>query len=280
MRSAMIVALGLISCLVSSQPTHAQGWPPWANDVFGDRGWQYERSPYRADPERAGPRRDHRTFREDRSEIRDGGPRPHIAPLEPPIVGFAYDFPVRSIVIDIGGRKLYYVLADNRAYAYAISVGREGFSWTGTETVSRKQAWPDWHPPAEMRERDPSLPEKMTGGVKNPLGAMALYLGNTLYRIHGTNDVKSIGRAESSGCFRMVNAAVLHLASLTEIGTTVSVVTSLPTAPQLSRAEEPPPPTKVKPAPQLPAAPSAPTPSKSSDAFTNYQTLRDYTLAK
>ena len=145
-----------------------------------------------------------------------------------------YEFPVRSIVIDTGGRKLYYVLGDNRAYAYPISVGREGFNWTGTETVSRKQAWPDWHPPAEMRERDDTLPEKMTGGIKNPLGAMALYLGNTLYRIHGTSDVKSIGHAELSGCFRMVNAAVLHLASLTEIGTTVSVVTSLPTPRKLA----------------------------------------------
>src|SRR6185437_13791702 len=105
---------------------------------------------------------------------------------------------------------------------------------SGTETVSRKQAWPDWYPPAEMRERDPQLPEKMAGGLKNPLGAMALYLGNTLYRIHGTNDAKSIGRAASSGCFRMLNAHVLHLASITEIGTTVNVVSSL----QVSRAPQ------------------------------------------
>ena len=180
---------------------------------------------------------------------------------------------MRSIIIDTGGRKLYYVLGDNRAYAYSISVGREGFNWTGTETVRRKQAWPDWHPPAEMRERDATLPEKMTGGIKNPLGAMALYLGNTLYRIHGTSDVKSIGRAELSGCFRMVNASVLHLASLTEIGTTVSVVTSLPAPPQVSRAEERPP------LPEIKLAPLPPPPSKSSDAFQNYQALRDFTLA-
>ena len=122
-------------------------------------------------------------------------------------------------------------LPDKRAYRYPISVGREGFNWTGTETISRKQAWPDWYPPAEMRERDANLPEKMTGGLKNPLGAMALYLGNTLYRIHGTNDVKSIGQAQSSGCFRMLNAAVLHLASMAEVGTTVSVVASTARAP-------------------------------------------------
>jgi lipoprotein-anchoring transpeptidase ErfK/SrfK len=143
-------------------------------------------------------------------------------------MAFPYDFPANSIVIDTGGRTLYYVLADKRAYQYRIAVGREGFSWTGTEKVSRKQEWPDWYPPAEMRQRDPSLPVKMTGGLRNPLGAMAIYLGDTLYRIHGTNDERSIGRAESSGCFRMLNSAVTHLASITEIGTPVAVVHSLP----------------------------------------------------
>jgi lipoprotein-anchoring transpeptidase ErfK/SrfK len=280
MRTITGVALGWLSCVIGSLPTQAQGWPPWADDIFGDRGWRYERSPRWAEPERESPRRDHRpSTRTEGNEVRDGGARPHIAPIEAPIVSFPYDFPARSIVIDTGGRKLYYVLGDNRAYTYPISVGREGFNWTGTETVSRKQAWPDWHPPAEMRERDASLPEKMTGGIKNPLGAMALYLGDTLYRIHGTNDVKSIGRAESSGCFRMMNSAVLHLASLTDIGTTVSVVTSLPASPQVSRAEERPPLPESKPAPQgLPAA-APPPPSKSSDAFRNYQALRDFTLA-
>ena len=125
-----------------------------------------------------------------RGDIRDGGARPAIAPQAPVQVAFLHDFHINSIVIDTGGRKLYYVLPEGRAYEYAISVGREGFNWSGTEAVSRKQAWPDWYPPAEMRERDPRLPGKMTGGLKNPLGAMALYLGNTLYRIHGTNDAQ------------------------------------------------------------------------------------------
>src|SRR5262245_44333896 len=89
-----------------------------------------------------------------------------------------------------------------------------------------------------MRQRDPKLPEKMTGGIRNPLGAMALYLGNTLYRIHGTNDVKSIGQAQSSGCFRMMNSAVVHLASLVEVGTPVTVVARLPQPPAISRADE------------------------------------------
>ena len=130
-------------------------------------------------------------------------------------------------MIDSEGKRLYFVLPQNTAFAYQISVGREGFNWTGSEAISRKQSWPDWHPPAEMRARDPSLPVKMTGGLKNPLGAMALYLGTTLYRIHGTNDETSLGQAASSGCFRMMNAAVLHLASLADVGTPVHVVQSL-----------------------------------------------------
>jgi lipoprotein-anchoring transpeptidase ErfK/SrfK len=160
--------------------------------------------------------------------VQDGGPRPAIAPATPPIIAFPHEFPINSIVIDTGGRSLYYVLGNNDAYVYPIAVGREGFNWTGTETISRKQAWPDWYPPTEMRQRDPNLPEKMTGGLKNPLGAMALYLGATLYRIHGTNDAKSIGQAQSSGCFRMLNSAVLHLASIADLGTTVQVVNALP----------------------------------------------------
>jgi lipoprotein-anchoring transpeptidase ErfK/SrfK len=175
-------------------------------------------------------------------EIRDGGPRPEIAAVAPPIVPFRYNYPVNSIVIDVGTRQLYFVLAGRQAYQYQISVGREGFGWTGTEAISRKQEWPDWYPPAEMRQRDPKLPAKMTGGLNNPLGAMALYLGNTLYRIHGTNDEKSIGQAQSSGCFRMMNANVLHLATLADAGTTVSVVAALDPGQQVSEASRPPPP--------------------------------------
>jgi lipoprotein-anchoring transpeptidase ErfK/SrfK len=156
--------------------------------------------------------------------------------VAPRVVAFQHNFPARSIVIDTNRRALYYVLGDRRAYHYPIGVGREGFSWTGAETISRKQAWPDWHPPAEMRQRDPSLPAKMTGGIRNPLGATALYLGNTLYRIHGTNDASSIGRAQSSGCFRMLNANVVHLASIAEVGTRVAVVRSLPATPAPPRS--------------------------------------------
>jgi lipoprotein-anchoring transpeptidase ErfK/SrfK len=160
--------------------------------------------------------------------FQSGGPRPEIAPLEPRKIAFPSSYPVGSIVIDTKGRQLIYVLSETEALHYPISVGREGFTWTGSEAISRKADWPDWHPPEEMRDRDWSLPEKMSGGIKNPLGAKALYLGNSLYRIHGTNDAKSIGRAASSGCFRMLNGHVVDLAARVDIGTPVTVIGRLP----------------------------------------------------
>ncbi len=162
-----------------------------------------------------------------KSQGSDGGARPYIRAVAPPKVAFSGPYAPGSIVIDTGGRKLYYVLSTNSAYAYSIGVGRQGFSWTGKEKVSRVADWPDWYPPADMRQRKPGLPVRMLGGIRNPLGAKAIYLGNTLYRIHGTNEPKSIGKAESSGCFRMLNENVLHLASLVHVGTEVTVVRSL-----------------------------------------------------
>lgn len=229
----IVCSVLLLTALAAPGLAQSGDWPDWAARAFGLRpgpgsGWR-----------EAEPDIDRDFVPKTRpwgEPVRDGGPRPAISPQAPPIVDFHYAYTANSIVIDVSGRKLYYVLADNRAYAYPIGVGREGFGWTGTEKISRKQAWPDWHPPAEMRERDPSLPEKMTGGVRNPLGAVALYLGNTLYRIHGTNDARSIGKAQSSGCFRMMNSAALHLAQIAQIGTTVAVVQSLSSGPRVSRA--------------------------------------------
>jgi lipoprotein-anchoring transpeptidase ErfK/SrfK len=142
-----------------------------------------------------------------------------------------------TVIVDTGGRMLYYVLPGNQAYAYPISVGREGFTWTGTERISRIASWPSWTPPPEMRQRQPGLPITVSGGLINPLGAKALYLGNTIYRIHGTNNERSIGRASSSGCFRMTNEHVTHLATLARVGTVVRVVANysgVSTSPPLS----------------------------------------------
>ncbi len=157
----------------------------------------------------------------------NGGARPYIRPVAPPQVAFSGPYAPGSIVIDTSARKLYYVTSTTSAYAYSIGVGRQGFAWTGKEKVSRIADWPDWYPPADMRQRKPELPLRMLGGIRNPLGAKAIYLGNTLYRIHGTNDPNSIGKAESSGCFRMLNENVLHLAMLVHPGTEVTIVRSL-----------------------------------------------------
>jgi hypothetical protein len=108
-----------------------------------------------------------------------------------------------SIIVDTANTYLYFIMGNGLATRYGIGVGREGFMWTGREKISRMAEWPDWRPPAEMIERDPNLPQFMPGGLQNPLGARALYLGRTLYRIHGTNDPATIGRFVSSGCIRM-----------------------------------------------------------------------------
>jgi lipoprotein-anchoring transpeptidase ErfK/SrfK len=154
----------------------------------------------------------------------DGGDRPDIAPAAPPIVYFDQNEEVGSIIIDTQRRRLYYVLPGKRAYEYPISVGRDGFTWYGTERITRIAAWPSWTPPPEMHKRQPGLPITVSGGLRNPQGARALYLGNTIYRIHGTNNDRTVGRANSSGCFRLTNEHVVHLASIAKVGTKVKVL--------------------------------------------------------
>ena len=154
----------------------------------------------------------------------EGGERPNFQPVAPPIVYFDRAEDPGSIIIDTQARKLYYVLPDKKAYEYPISVGRDGFTWTGTERISRIAEWPSWTPPPEMHKRVPGLPITVTGGLKNPQGARALYLGNTIYRIHGTNNDRTVGRANSSGCFRLTNEHVVHLAQIAKVGTKVKVL--------------------------------------------------------
>jgi lipoprotein-anchoring transpeptidase ErfK/SrfK len=132
--------------------------------------------------------------------------------------------PANTIVIDTRTRYLYLVQGDGTAIRYGVGVGKQGFSWKGVEKISQKKEWPDWRPPAEMRQRRPELPEFMAGGPDNPLGARALYLGSTLYRIHGSNEPWTIGRAVSSGCIRMTNEDVTDLYDRVGIGTVVKVI--------------------------------------------------------
>jgi len=131
--------------------------------------------------------------------------------------------PPGTIVVSTSQRFLYVVQGNNRALRYGIGVGREGFQWAGLLKISRKAEWPDWTPPAEMIQRQPYLPRFMAGGPGNPLGARALYLGGTVYRIHGTNQPQTIGHAVSSGCFRLVNKDVIDLYARVPVGTKVVV---------------------------------------------------------
>ena len=129
-----------------------------------------------------------------------------------------------TIIIDTPHTYLYYVLGNGRAIRYGIGVGREGFTWSGTQQITRKAEWPDWTPPPEMLQRQPYLPRFMAGGPLNPLGARAMYLGGTVYRIHGTNDPSTIGGHVSSGCIRLTNDDVIDLYSRVNIGTKVIVL--------------------------------------------------------
>lgn len=140
------------------------------------------------------------------------------------IVGFDGSQPAGTVVIDTGNTVLYYVLGQGRAIRYGVGVGRDGFTWSGVQSISRKAEWPDWHPPTEMIARQPYLPRFVAGGPGNPLGARAMYLGASEYRIHGTNDPTTIGKFVSSGCIRMTNADVVDLFNRVNIGTRVVVL--------------------------------------------------------
>ena len=132
-----------------------------------------------------------------------------------------------TIIIDTANTYLYYVIGDGSAIRYGIGVGRQGFTWSGVERVSRKAEWPDWYPPAEMIARQPYLARFTAGGEGNPLGARAIYLGNTVYRIHGTNSPQTIGTTVSSGCIRLLNADVVDLYSRVNVGTKVIVLKNI-----------------------------------------------------
>jgi lipoprotein-anchoring transpeptidase ErfK/SrfK len=129
-----------------------------------------------------------------------------------------------TVIIDTGNTALYYVLGQGRAIRYGVGVGREGFTWSGVQTISHKAEWPDWHPPAAMIARQPYLPRFMAGGPGNPLGARAMYLGSSDYRIHGTNDPTTIGKFVSSGCIRLTNEDVADLFNRVDVGTRVVVL--------------------------------------------------------
>jgi lipoprotein-anchoring transpeptidase ErfK/SrfK len=156
----------------------------------------------------------------------DGAPGTNVLPerLRRTTVALNTNEAPGTIIIDTGNTVLYYVLGQGRAIRYGVGVGREGFTWSGVQTITNKAEWPDWHPPAQMIARQPYLPRFMAGGPGNPLGARAMYLGSSDYRIHGTNDPTTIGKFVSSGCIRLTNEDVTDLFSRVSVGTKVVVL--------------------------------------------------------
>jgi len=140
------------------------------------------------------------------------------------VVSFPGKYEPGTIIVSTRERRLYLVLGKGQALRYGIGVGRDGFTWSGTSTITDKREWPDWTPPAEMLRRRPDLPHHMRGGPANPLGARAMYLGDTMYRIHGSNEPHTIGTAATSGCIRLTNDDVIDLYNRVKIGATVIVI--------------------------------------------------------
>jgi lipoprotein-anchoring transpeptidase ErfK/SrfK len=195
MRRAALALLGLVSaCAFAPRPAEAQA-AYWVDPLNGQPLQYYDEQ-----------------FR----------PQAIATPRQ--LVDFDQRYAPGSIVISTAERRLYYVTKRGEAIQYAVGVGRPGFEWSGTKSITRKREWPDWRPPAEMIARRPDLPRYMSGGPDNPLGARALYLGSSLYRIHGSNEPETIGQAVSSGCIRMTNEDVIDLYSRVRVGTKVTVL--------------------------------------------------------
>jgi lipoprotein-anchoring transpeptidase ErfK/SrfK len=197
-------------------------------------------------------------------EVRpETGPKKSLPPqFRRTLVDYYTKEPAGTLIIDTPNTYLYLVLGQGKALRYGIGVGREGFTWAGAERVSKMAEWPDWHPPEEMIDRQPYLPRFMAGGDGNPLGARALYLGKTLYRIHGTNQPSTIGTFVSSGCIRLTNDDITDLYTRVKVGSRVVVLPGKPpvtasAAPSAPPAAPPPAGQSFVTSPLAPPPPSA-----------------------
>jgi lipoprotein-anchoring transpeptidase ErfK/SrfK len=150
--------------------------------------------------------------------------RPLASPIPRQTISYDGPYTPGSILINTAERRLYFVLPDHQAIKYGVGVGRPGFEWSGVKHIANKREWPDWTPPAQMLRRRPDLPRHMEGGIDNPLGARAMYLSGSLYRIHGSNEPDTIGQAVSSGCIRMTNDDVIDLYNRAKVGASVIVL--------------------------------------------------------
>lgn len=195
---------------------------------------------------------------DEQPEVDQGGEKQLPERLRRKEVSFSTKEPAGTIVVDTSNTHLYYILGNNRAVRYGVRVGRDGFTWAGVQKISRKAEWPDWHPPTEMIERQPYLPRFMAGGPGNPLGARAMYLGSTVYRIHGTNQPSTIGKFVSSGCIGMLNDDVSDLFDRVKVGTRVVVLPGGPPRTDTTASTQPAPASSGAPAPQPPQTASLP----------------------
>lgn len=199
---------------VTATPADAQ-----TNSGYDPRSWAYDEATNAVIPPSSLGQAD--------EPAEDEGPPPSWSPIPKQVVSFNDAQPAGSVIVNTGERRLYYVLGNGKALRYAIGVGKEGFEWAGRDKISDKKEWPDWRPPQEMRSRvattGKSLPVHVAGGPNNPLGARALYIGNTLYRIHGTNQPWTVGKANSSGCIRLTNEDVIDLYARVQVGAQVIV---------------------------------------------------------
>jgi lipoprotein-anchoring transpeptidase ErfK/SrfK len=224
---ALVGSIGSAAAQYPPQPPPL-GYPPPAPYSYPVGPPRYPVYPYSGSP----PPQDHGTvvaalppeYQPEREPI-ELSPRFHRTVVDYPTVE-----PPGTIIIDTSNTYLYLTMGHGKAVRYGIGVGREGFTWSGTEHISRMKEWPDWLPPKEMIKRQPYLPRFMAGGETNPLGARAMYLGDTEYRIHGTNQPSTIGSFVSSGCIRLTNDDVEDLYSRVTIGTTVVVLPGANTA--------------------------------------------------
>jgi lipoprotein-anchoring transpeptidase ErfK/SrfK len=212
MRRTVFALAGLVSvCALNAAP--ALAFNAYYTNYSDGSVYAAYATPYYADPLSRG------TSGAYREEL-----RPQATPVPRQLVQFDPRYAPGSIVISTEERRLYYVTQRGEAISYGVGVGRPGFEWSGTKTVTMKREWPDWRPPAEMLKRRPDLPRHMSGGPDNPLGARAMYLGSSLYRIHGSNEPETIGQAVSSGCIRMTNEDVMDLYERVGVGTKVVVL--------------------------------------------------------
>jgi lipoprotein-anchoring transpeptidase ErfK/SrfK len=213
-RTVVAALAGLVSTVaLAASPATAQTYDRYGYDRYAAYSPQTSYSAYSVDP---------LTGQALSPYLEEYRPQASAIPRE--LVQFDPRYAPGTIVISTEERRLYYVTQRGEAIQYAVGVGRPGFEWAGTKSVTAKKEWPSWTPPAEMLRRRPDLPRHMVGGLDNPLGARALYLGGSLYRIHGSNEPETIGQAVSSGCIRMTNEDVIDLYNRVKLGTKVVVL--------------------------------------------------------